>query len=111
MQQCSILEWNRKYRGNGTGGREGFRQQEEPPWRYVRLDRQMRIRFQNLINCARLPVYGSRAVEDSKMEPFVEELEPMISGKLLLFGSYGWGDGEWMRDWCQRMKRRSTSDL
>ena len=39
------------------------------------------------------------------MEPFVEELEPMISGKqLLLFGSYGWGDGEWMRDWCQRME-------
>ena len=30
---------------------------------------------------------------------------PMISGKqLLLFGSYGWGDGEWMRDWCQRME-------
>ena len=24
--------------------------------------------------------------------------------QLLLFGSYGWGDGEWMRDWCQRME-------
>ena len=31
--------------------------------------------------------------------------EPLVSGKkILLFGSYGWGDGEWMRDWAQRMK-------
>lgn len=28
-----------------------------------------------------------------------------MSGKtILLFGSYGWGDGEWMRDWAERMK-------
>ena len=45
------------------------------------------------------PSMGAEQLEDSEMEPFVEELEPMISGKqLLLFGSYGWGDGEWMRD-------------
>ena len=51
------------------------------------------------------PSMGTEQLEDSEMEPFVEELEPMISGKqLLLFGSYGWGDGEWMRDWCQRME-------
>ena len=51
------------------------------------------------------PSMGAEQLEDSEMEPFVEELEPMISGKqLLLFGSYGWGDGEWMRDWCQRME-------
>ena len=24
--------------------------------------------------------------------------------KILLFGSYGWGDGEWMRDWAKRME-------
>ena len=40
------------------------------------------------------------------MEPFVEELEPLVSGKkILLFGSYGWGDGEWMRDWAERMEK------
>ena len=39
------------------------------------------------------------------MEPFVEALEPLVSGKtILLFGSYGWGDGEWMRNWAERMK-------
>ena len=30
-------------------------------------------------------------------------LEGSLSGKrVALFGSYGWGDGQWMRDWCQR---------
>ena len=44
-------------------------------------------------------------LEESEMEPFVEELESLVSGKkILLFGSYGWGDGEWMRDWADRMK-------
>ena len=34
------------------------------------------------------------------MEPFVDEILGSVSGKkILLFGSYGWGDGEWMRNW------------
>lgn len=51
------------------------------------------------------PSMGCEQLEESEMEPFVEALEPLVSGKnILLFGSYGWGDGEWMRDWCDRMK-------
>lgn len=51
------------------------------------------------------PSMGAEQLEESEMEPFVEELELLVSGKkILLFGSYGWGDGEWMRDWTQRMK-------
>ena len=43
-------------------------------------------------------------IKDSEMEPFVEEVEKFAKGKnIALFGSYGWGDGEWMRDWEQRM--------
>ena len=35
--------------------------------------------------------------------PFFTELESKISGlKVALFGSYGWGDGQWMRDWVER---------
>ena len=46
------------------------------------------------------PSMGAEQLEESEMEPFVEELEPLVSGKkILLFGSYGWGDGEWMRSW------------
>ena len=44
------------------------------------------------------PSMGAEQLEETEMEPFVEALEP------LLFGSYGWGDGEWMRDWAERMK-------
>lgn len=39
-----------------------------------------------------------------EMEPFVCELEGFVAGKTIaLFGSYGWGDGQWMRDWVDRM--------
>lgn len=51
------------------------------------------------------PAMGAEQLEETEMEPFVEALEPLVSGKrVLLFGSYDWGDGEWMRDWAQRMK-------
>ncbi len=51
------------------------------------------------------PSMGAEQLEESEMEPFVEALEPLVAGKrILLFGSYGWGDGEWMRDWAERMR-------
>lgn len=50
------------------------------------------------------PAMGAEVLEESEMEPFVEEVESFVSGKkLALFGSYGWGDGQWMRDWVDRM--------
>ena len=46
------------------------------------------------------PSMGAEQLEESTMEPFVEEILGSVSGKkILLFGSYGWGDGEWMRNW------------
>ena len=51
------------------------------------------------------PSMGAEQLEETEMEPFVEALVPLVSGKkILLFGSYGWGDGEWMREWTERMK-------
>lgn len=50
------------------------------------------------------PSMGAEQLEESTMEPFVDELLPLVSGKkILLFGSYGWGDGEWMRNWVEQM--------
>ena len=47
---------------------------------------------------------GAEQLEESTMEPFVEEILGSVSGKkILLFGSYGWGDGEWMRNWVEQM--------
>ena len=51
------------------------------------------------------PAMGAEVLEEDEMEPFVAEVEGFASGKTIgLFGSYGWGDGEWMRDWETRCK-------
>lgn len=47
---------------------------------------------------------GDEVLEESTFDPFIEEISDKISGKkVALFGSYGWGDGQWMRDWEERM--------
>ena len=51
------------------------------------------------------PAMGAEVLEEEEMEPFVAEVEKFADGKkIALFGSYGWGDGEWMRDWEARMQ-------
>ena len=46
------------------------------------------------------PAMGSESLEDSEFEPLYESLKGALAGKkVVLFGSYGWGDGEWMRTW------------
>ena len=49
------------------------------------------------------PAMGAEVLEEMDFEPFFTELERRLSGRpVALFGSYGWGDGQWMRDWVQR---------
>lgn len=51
------------------------------------------------------PAMGAEVLEEAEFEPFFTELEGKLSGKAVaLFGSYGWGDGQWMRDWQQRVE-------
>ena len=52
------------------------------------------------------PSMGAEVLEDYSMEPFVESLKDVdfSSKPVALFGSYDWGDGEWMRDWESRME-------
>lgn len=46
---------------------------------------------------------GAEELEESEFEPFFAEAESGLNGKTIaLFGSYGWGDGEWMRSWVKR---------
>ncbi len=52
------------------------------------------------------PAMGAEELEDSVVEPLVADLEGSVSGKkIALFGSYDWGDGEWMRSWTERMEK------
>ena len=49
------------------------------------------------------PAMGAEVLEEGEFEPFFEALSASLSGKrVALFGSYGWGDGQWMRDWYDR---------
>ena len=51
------------------------------------------------------PSMGAEQLEEGEMEPFVSGVEGFASGKKIgLFGSYGRGDGEWMREWASRME-------
>ncbi len=46
------------------------------------------------------PAMGSEVLEESEFEPMFSACEEKLGGKkIALFGSYGWGDGEWMRAW------------
>lgn len=49
------------------------------------------------------PSMGSEQLEEGEFEPMFAGIEGALGGKkIALFGSYGWGDGQWMRDWCER---------
>ena len=55
------------------------------------------------------PSMGDEVLEENEMEPFITSIEDIISGKtILLFGSYGWGDGAWMRDWEKRFSEKGA---
>lgn len=46
------------------------------------------------------PAMGSEVLEESEFQPMFDSCKALLAGKpTALFGSYGWGDGEWMRTW------------
>ena len=51
------------------------------------------------------PAMGSEVLEETEFDPMYQDIKGRLSGKPVgLFGSYGWGDGEWMRDWENDVK-------
>lgn len=60
------------------------------------------------------PSMGSEQLEESEFEPMFEACKARLAGKRIgLFGSYGWGDGEWMRNWeadCQALGAALVSE-
>lgn len=48
------------------------------------------------------PAMGAEELEDGEFQPMFEDVKPVLAGKkVALFGSYDWGDGEWMRTWAE----------
>ena len=51
------------------------------------------------------PAMGAEVLEESEFDPMFTGVESSLKDKkIALFGSYGWGDGEWMRNWEDRCK-------
>ena len=49
---------------------------------------------------------GDEVLEESEFDPMFSGIESSLKDKkIALFGSYGWGDGQWMRDWEERCKK------
>lgn len=51
------------------------------------------------------PAMGAEVLEESEFQPVYDEMENSLRGKsVALFGSYGWGSGEWMENWEEQVK-------
>ncbi|MCM1133475.1 MAG: flavodoxin [Ruminococcus flavefaciens] len=56
------------------------------------------------------PAMGAEVLEEDEFEPFFTSAEGSLAGKTIaLFGSYGWGDGKWMRNWEERAKNAGAN--
>ena len=56
------------------------------------------------------PAMGSEELEDSEFLPMLEGIEPSLPGKkVVLFGSYDWGVGEWLSNWEARCAEKGIS--
>ena len=51
------------------------------------------------------PAMGDEVLEEDEFQPLYDACKGKLAGKkVALFGSYGWGDGEWMRNWEEDAK-------
>lgn len=58
------------------------------------------------------PAMGVEELEEDEFRPFYEEvIKDAENKKIALFGSYGWGDGEWMRLWEDEIKQKGLTLL
>ncbi|MCR5201499.1 MAG: flavodoxin [Lachnospiraceae bacterium] len=56
------------------------------------------------------PAMGAEVLEETEFDPMFTSVEGALAGKkIALFGSYGWGDGQWMRDWEERCEGTGAS--
>lgn len=103
---------------SGTGNTEAMAQEIEATVKEAGADVES-VRFEDtnvdavaakdviLLGC---PAMGAEELEDSVVEPFFTALAPKLSGKKVgLFGSYGWGTGDWMDTWKQRTEETGAT--
>lgn len=102
MSKIAIVYWS------GTGNTEAMAQAvaagvteaggEAALFTAVEFDASMLDSYEGVaFGC---PAMGAEVLEESEFEPMFSGCVGSLAGKkIALFGSYGWGDGEWMRSW------------
>ena len=105
MSKMSIIYWSQT--GNTEAMAKAIAQGAEAAGAEVKLMTVSEASEADVTGCDLLalgcPAMGAEVLEEDEFEPFFTSIEGKLSGKkVALFGSYGWGDGQWMRDWCDR---------
>ncbi|HIZ77450.1 MAG TPA: flavodoxin domain-containing protein [Firmicutes bacterium] len=73
-------------------------------YRAAEFQETMMAQYENIaFGC---PAMGFEELEPSEFEPMFQAVEPYLPGKkVALFGSYGWGEGQWMEDWAAAVQK------
>ncbi len=112
MNKVAVVYWS------GTGNTEAMAQAvakgardagaEADLFTAAEFDAAMADRYEALaFGC---PAMGSEELEDGEFEPMFSACRAHLGGrKLGLFGSYDWGDGEWMRTWQENCRAGGLS--
>lgn len=107
MKKISIIYWS------GTGNTEamakGIKKGAEGENTNVKLINVGDASVDDVLNADLVvlgcPAMGDEQLEESEMEPFIESISEAVKGKgVVLFGSYGWGSGDWMDNWQEQME-------
>ena len=99
MSQIAVVYWSGtgQYPGHGRGGCQGVRRAA-----LFTADGILRRSGRSCLmqSPSAAPPMGAEVLEESEFQPMFDACKPKLQGKkIALFGSYGWGDGEWMRSW------------
>ncbi|WP_234120885.1 flavodoxin [Clostridium hydrogenum] len=107
MKKISIIYWS------GTGNTEAMakaiKEGIEAGNTEVKLITAGEAEISDVINADVVafgcPAMGDEQLEESEMEPFIESVSKEVNNKnIVLFGSYGWGTGDWMTSWENEME-------
>lgn len=108
MSKISVIYWSQT--GNTEAMAKAIAEGAEEAGAQVKLLAVGEAVLADVTDCSALalgcPAMGAEVLEEMEFEPFFSGVESKLAGKhLALFGSYGWGDGQWMREWCQRAEK------
>lgn len=102
MKKTAVIYWS------GTGNTEAMANAVMEGMKSAGAEASLltvdQVNAADLSGCAAIafgcPAMGSEVLEEMEFQPMFDECKNRLSGKAVaLFGSYGWGDGQWMRDW------------